>query len=228
MVTRHEFLAQLHGLVEPVHYLEIGVQYGYGLATAQPGTLVIGVDPNPLVNQVLPAAATTKVHPVTSDHYFAAPELHPDPPIDLAFIDGLHLFEAALRDFMGVELHGHRRTVVLFDDTLPRNHQEAAREMCPGDWTGDVWKLIPILTDHRPDLLVLPVDTWPTGTLLVFGLDPQNAILHDAYEAIEEQYLGVDKVPDTILNRIDAWRPEKAVERLRGWLNVHNPERGRQ
>ena len=66
----------------------------------------------------------------TSDEYFA----RPDPlaplgglPFDLAFIDGLHLFEFALRDFINAERGSRPGAVILFDDILPRKVVEASR-----------------------------------------------------------------------------------------------------
>ena len=33
----------------------------------------------------------------------------------------------------------------------------------PRFWTGAVWQIIPILRGARPDLIMLPIDTEPTG-----------------------------------------------------------------
>ena len=41
--------------------------------------------------------------------------------LDFAFIDGMHLSEFALRDFMNIEEHMDRAGVVVLDDVLPRN-----------------------------------------------------------------------------------------------------------
>ena len=48
--------------------------------------------------------------------------------LDLAFIDGMHLFEYALRDFINVERFADWSSVIVFDDMLPRNVDEAARD----------------------------------------------------------------------------------------------------
>jgi len=65
---------------------------------------------------------------------------------------------------------------------------EAARDRKTEPWTGDVYKVVEILRRRRPDLVVLLVNTAPTGTAVVVGLDQTSAILRDAY-AEEEPYL---------------------------------------
>ena len=72
--------------------------------------------------------------------------------MDLAFIDGMHLAEYALRDYLAVERFTHPASVVVFDDMLPRTVAEAARHRHTAAWTGDVYKAVQALRDHRPDL----------------------------------------------------------------------------
>lgn len=132
------------------------------------------------------------------------------PGIDLAFIDGMHLFEFALRDFMNIERLARWTTVVVFDDVLPRNVDEAARDRHTGDWAGDVYKVTEVLERHRPDLVVVPVDTEPTGVLVVFGANPADRILADRYQQIVRTWSAPDPqpVPATVLNRDRAVAPD--------------------
>ena len=153
----------------------------------------IGIDPAPKVKQRLHRDA--KVVKATSDDFFARPDplehfrdgqfarwigscggcgAAPDeaaPTLDLVFIDGMHLFEYALRDFMNVERHCTWTSVIVFDDMLPRDVDEAARDRHTKFWAGDVFKVIDVLRRYRPELVVLPIDTEPTGTLVVMGAD---------------------------------------------------------
>lgn len=174
----------LHELLQPQTYLEIGVQHGWSLQLSNAPT-TIGIDPNPLLQVKLPHQV---ICTMTSDEYFR--QLTSDvtvdraaDPIDLAFIDGMHLVENALRDFANVEKYCHDRSVIVFDDVLPTTREMAAREQCPGDWTGDVWRVYDILRERRPDLVLLLVDTQPTGVLVVLRPDPiMGPKIMDAYD----------------------------------------------
>jgi predicted O-methyltransferase YrrM len=226
VVTRHEFLNSLHDLLQPRSYLEVGVQHGTSLALARPGTLAVGVDPDP---QLLVDIGGAKVERATSDDYFAGARAaadvgaaHPFADtggiVDLAFIDGMHLYEFALRDFSNVERWAGPATVIAVDDVLPRNQVEASRTQCPGDWTGDVWHLHPILREYRPDLQLALVDTQPTGILLAWGLNPADRTLHDQWQTITSRWPLEDQpVPGHVLTRADAVTPERALNALQRW-----------
>ena len=218
MVTRHEFLASLHELLKPKCYLEVGVQYGTSLRLAGPDTIAWGIDPNPLCTDLDHAILR-----MTSDQFFgqaAASTVNPA-PIDLGFIDGMHLVEYALRGFIGMERLSSPPGGVVFDDVLPRNQAEAAREQCPGDWTGDVWRIEEILAKFRLDLDLLPVDTLPTGLLVVTHLDPDNRRLTEFADDIASRWPEEDTVvPAHILDRRHAWRPDAALEAIATWWRI--------
>ena len=212
MTSRHEFLAELHQLVMPKVYLEVGVQYGWSLQLASAAEVAIGIDPHPLVapqgNQV--------IFTMTSDEYFAnLPLYEPREPVDLAFIDGQHLFEYALRDFVNIEAISSPGGVIVFDDVLPRTQGMASRDMCPGDWTGDVWKVWPILKGLRPDLQMLLVDTQPTGTLVVWQL---GLSYHRDFAEEIRRWFTITDVPADILLRTHAVDPNLARQTLTNFL----------
>ena len=97
-------LARVHEHVRPATYLEVGVSRGESLQLVGPGTLALGIDPEPHVDFAL--GANQKVFVQTSDEFFAradVPALLGGRPLDMAFIDGMHHFEYALRDFMNIE-----------------------------------------------------------------------------------------------------------------------------
>ena len=212
-MKRHELLGSLHRVLEPRTYFEVGVRNGASLQLARCQS--VAVDPFfKLTHEV-----RCDVHLVrtTSDEFFARrqPFAHYHRPgIDLAFIDGLHLAEFALRDFINTERHCHPGSVVVLDDVLPRNPTEAGRSQKVASefksWAGDVYKLVGTLRTLRPDLVVAELGTTPTGTLLVANLDPRSTVLLEAYDDLVATLVTPDpqEVPEAILTRSRAISPE--------------------
>jgi hypothetical protein len=210
-----EFLSKFHERLRPRTYLEIGVEHGYSLALSRCPS--IGVDPDLHVTQQL--ASPSVLIRSTSDDYFgqlATKETSPfgELPIDFGYIDGMHNFEYALRDFIGLERYSATSSVIAFDDILPRNADEAARERHTQEWTGDVFRVQFALASHRPDLVQIRVNTEPTGTLLVVGLDPESHVLVDQMDDILRTYVTPDPqvVPPEILSRSTTITPQRALE----------------
>lgn len=211
-MQRHEFLRRLHRQTQPKTYLEIGVSTGASLRLSRSRT--VGIDPAYKITH--PIRCNLQLFRTTSDEYFSRDDAlahFRGQPIDLAFIDGMHLAEFALRDFINVERATDWASVIVFDDMLPRSVDEAARERITKDWTGDVYKVLVTLRERRPDLVVLPIDTQPTGVLVVLAPDAANTSLYTAYADIERDYLTTDpqQVPDDILTRSCAHDPEKVL-----------------
>ena len=126
-MTRHDLLRGLHEGLAPRTYLEIGVNEGASLSLSR--TKSIGVDPDFRVRH--PLSCDLDLVKAKSDEFFTRPDAlaHFDGvPVDLAFIDGMHLSEFAVRDFINVERHLAPAGVAVFDDILPRNVLEAARD----------------------------------------------------------------------------------------------------
>jgi hypothetical protein len=59
-------------------------------------------------------------------------------------------------------------------DTIPLNRETSARRRTTEFYTGDVWKIVPFLRRHRPELEMVTVTTAPTGLTLIRGLDPRS------------------------------------------------------
>jgi hypothetical protein len=207
------FLQRLHERLQPATYLEIGVREGGSLGLSQATS--VGIDPAFKIDRELRAA--TRLFRTTSDEYFSRDDVlapFDDKPIDLAFIDGMHLSEFALRDFINVEKHSHPAGAIVFDDMLPRTVQEAARGRETNAWTGDVFKMVGFLQRLRPRLITMLVGTQPTGLLVVIGLEPDSTVLSDSYEELEQQCLVPDPqaVPNEILTWSSALDPEQVLE----------------
>jgi len=208
-MERHDLLSIVHERYEPRNYLEIGVSNGGGIARSR--TRTIGVDPDFRVTNSL--ACDLKLVKMTSDDFFAQPDAiswFPEAVIDFTFIDGLHHFEFVLRDFMNTERLSTPASVIIFDDVLPRSVAEAARKRRTLYWAGDTYKILIVLERYRPDLTIIPINTEPTGTLLVLGLDPTSTVLAEHYDEIVKEYATEDpqSVPDEILHRTMAADPK--------------------
>ena len=178
-----QVLGQIHREIKPRGYLEIGVASGQSLSLAK--CHAIGVDPRP--QNHLELRPGTELFRMTSDEYFAHHH-PPDFPLDLVFIDGNHLFEFALRDFINIEALSHPETVVVIDDVVPASPRQASRVRQTTYWMGDVWKLAKLLRERRPDLRLFALNTSPAGMLRVEGLDSTNTYLRENYNHLVDSY----------------------------------------
>ena len=179
--TYYGLLRRVHELRQPDLYVEIGVHEGHSLAFVQPGTRIVGVDPAPKVAEPPP---DTTIVAETSDDFFANPAALRGEAIDLAFADGLHLWEQTLRDVANLERHSAPASVILIHDCNPIDEVTAARERTTAIWSGDVWKTVVALRRFRPDLSVVTADVEPTGLAIVTQLDPTNRVLFDQFDEI--------------------------------------------
>ena len=199
-------LKYIHRLLSPALYLEIGVNRGRSLRLAK--GKAIGVDPVYRLDYQLPVE-TTFVE-ATSDAFFEerASKLLAGNAPDFIFIDGMHHFEYALRDFINAERLAPAHGLIVIDDVIPNHPAQGTRIRHTMLWTGDIWKLQAILRTHRPDLYLLPLDTAPTGMLLVVGLDPSNRTLTERYDSIVKSYASMEDVPASALSRAEAVSPK--------------------
>jgi len=186
-------LRRLHQHLRPRTYVEIGVESGHSLRLVQPGTIALGVDPQPLITAPLPEGA--RVFAETSDEFFAGHDVRAELgglPVDLALIDGMHHFEYALRDFVNLERLCGPESIILVHDCFPYSRLTAKRERALGFWSGDVWRLVPLLKKYRPDLSIETIATPPTGLGVVRRLDPSSRFLDENVERLCEEFLALD------------------------------------
>lgn len=192
------WLQRFQQWLRPSSYVEIGLGHGRSLALAGSNTVTIGIDPYQgaweKLNYVCPNGPAT-LFPLTSDDFFAHHDLRTvigQETFDLAFIDGLHLFEQALKDFINLERYAGKNSVILIHDCLPIAPIVAERERCTGFWTGDVWRIIPCLKAFRPDLEIVTIPTKPSGLGVVTNLDATSTVLADNYDEIVHYYLSLN------------------------------------
>ncbi|MEE9328322.1 MAG: methyltransferase domain-containing protein [Cocleimonas sp.] len=203
-----ETLKSLHQSLKPKNYFEIGVRVGKSLSLAS--CPCIAIDPAPEINIV--DFQSVNFFKSTSDFFFEHhSESIPKEGIDLAFIDGMHLFEFVLRDFINIEARAHENTIVVIDDIFPNNEIQASRTRKSQVWTGDVWKIIICLQRFRPELKLTMLNTSPTGLLIISGFNKKNHTLVEQYNPIVREFksLEIDEYTDLVINRKDAVSPNQ-------------------
>lgn len=201
MLARLEFpgedyltiLKRIHQHLKPATYLEIGVDQGISFEIVAPETLSLGVDPNPRLRN--PLRSNQRIFAQTSDEFFREHDVIAElggKPIELAFIDGMHKLEFALRDFINIERNCSADSIILIDDVYPLDSVHASRERASWYWCGDVWRLILILKNYRPDLEVQVIATRPAGLGIVQKLDPSSNLLAERQREIIDEFLTLD------------------------------------
>ncbi|SCB50958.1 class I SAM-dependent methyltransferase [Rhizobium lusitanum] len=196
-----DFITQMVRSKRARTYLEVGVRDGATLTMIDCDA--IGVDPY-FQFTVNPAGKKRALYlfQETSDEFFRDRDVKAimAKPIDVVFLDGLHQFEYLLRDFINSERVCHSTGLIMLDDCLPVNAEMTEREHRPEKrlnadlaqwWTGDVWKLVPILKKWRPDLRITLVDTNPTGNVCITNLDPSSTVLKDNFYKIVDEYRNI-------------------------------------
>ena len=188
-------LARIHAKVKPRTYLEIGALNGATLALSRCRS--VAIDPAFQLTETMPGAMPSLfLFQGTSDEFFRTvePTAVLGGPIDLAFLDGMHLFEFLLRDFMNTERNCHPGSMIIMHDCIPSTLAMAGRDMAEaqsrsegrysGWWTGDAWKAADLLLRYRPDLDITALDAPPTGLVVVRKLDPSSTVLGSQYQSI--------------------------------------------
>ena len=224
-----EVLAALHERLKPASYFEIGTLHGRTLALARCAS--VSVDPAfQLTFDVQAGKPSCRLFEQTSDAFFAAHDLTAllGAPVELAFLDGMHALGFLLRDFINAERHCAPGSTIVLHDCLPRDvAMTGGPERCDGAaryrgyWTGDVWKMVPLLRALRPELTLTCLDAPPTGLVACTGLDPASRVLSDAYEAILAEWAPVELADYGLARLLAEAQPRSAA----AWLAAMTPFR---
>lgn len=121
---------------------------------------------------------------LTSNEFFKrkGPSLFEKAGVDLFFIDGLHTFEASLKDVLNSLKYLNKNGTIVMHDCFPPNEAAAtpassfheAKKMniqgWTGQWCGDVWKTIVYLKQKYPEQLQISVieDDFGLGVIQPF------------------------------------------------------------
>lgn len=222
-----DFIAHAARVLGAERYLEIGTQTGRSLAAV--ACDAVSIDPEfKLRFPVAQGKRACLLYQMTSDAYFRKhdPKAALGGTIDLAFLDGMHRFEFLLRDFINAEKHMRPSSVVFMHDCLPMTLDMTRRQFVGsthpdfrGYWTGDVWKVVPILKRLRPDLRITLLDCPPTGLVMITDLDPTSTVLEKAYSEIVAEFARIPHEDASLEafyagHRIEASQPLMAEEEL--------------
>ena len=201
-----DYLSFLRALHENVYegYFEIGTRTGDSLVLSQSPSIAIDpffqLEKNPIGNKEF-----CLMFQETSDSFFETrlPKLQ-GLKCQLAFIDGMHLFEYALKDFINLAKISSEKALFLFHDPIPWTFKMAARNNETLErneaWTGDIWKLVHILIDAGMKDNINLLSSAPSGLLAV--LKPDKKIitkLEKNYDKICAKWLDVELNEDTLL-----------------------------
>ena len=136
-----DFLAALHQAMTFDWYLEIGCRAGRTFAPVRGNT--IAVDPFfKAEGNIISAKRRLFVFQETSDEFYSHGFLKKNGiELSFSFLDGMHLFEFLLRDFMNTEANSTPDGVIAMHDCVPfhagmltrdlEQEQQAAQEMFP-------------------------------------------------------------------------------------------------
>jgi hypothetical protein len=218
-VTRMDVIQLAIDTLGAKRYLEIGVSDGACFCSINVSEK-IGVDP------VNPSAAVkielnkpgVQYFAVESDKFFErdAPSILAD-GVDVVFIDGLHTYEQAYRDFTNSLKHLRSHGLILLHDCLPtseleaipaKSYQEAIalNNGCSsnGDWVGDVWKVVLRLRAQHTEL--------------------KTCVLHSDH-GIGMIYKGQNNARlDRSLRQIEAMTYSDLTSDVSGLLNLRKPK----
>ncbi|MEM6310143.1 MAG: glycosyltransferase [Pseudomonadota bacterium] len=196
-----QVLRWLHAHRHPTWYLEVGTHFGKSLEIATCSS--IAVDPNFAVRRpILGDKPNLHCLAMTSDDFFASGFTSAiNAKVDLAFLDGMHLFEFVLRDFMNTEALMTTNGTIVLHDVIPIGFHATRRtwdKTQTNAWTGDVWKIIPALRKFRPDLQIDVLDAKPSGLAVISNLDPASTALQDQYDDILAEFIEFDVTPASL------------------------------
>jgi len=229
-----DVLRLLHRELKPRRYLEIGSLQGESLVLSECAT--ISIDPKfEISGNVIGVKPQCHFYQMPSDRFFEDfdPETILGGPVDMAFLDGLHLCEFLLRDFANTERACKKNSVIILHDCVPGETAIARRTFTESVvnrvhnnwWTGDVWRTLLLLLRRRPDLRITVLDAPPTGLVCITNLNPRSTAIDDNYaEMVSEMHaqslesMGIQGLLNTI--RITSTAEIDSKEKLarRFWL----------
>jgi len=151
-MKRYELINSLALINNATTYLEVGVENGETFNKVEISNKT-AVDP---ICGFEKQSFVGNFYEMTSDKFFDE-AISKNLKFDLIFLDGLHQWEFAMRDFVNATLLSHKKTIIIIDDVYPSdyfsqlrsqsdclNFKKAANHI-DRNWMGDVYKILPLL-----------------------------------------------------------------------------------
>jgi len=179
LTHRRHLIPYLAKKIKAKYYLEIGVKGGKTFLPVH-ALNKIAVDPafrikpQYRIKQSLkyPPNFWAKYFECTSDIFF---DLHANSTLtkellDIAFIDGLHTAEQTYKDVVNTLPFLNKDGLIILHDCSPKSEAaaypadsiEQVKKINPpgfdGRWSGDVWKVVPMLKINHPELFIFVID----------------------------------------------------------------------
>ena len=211
-------------------YLEIGVSAGNTFLRIK-ARQKIAVDPKLKMSRTKrlrhlltnPCNHANRYFEMTSDEFFRAQAawLHEN-GLDIAFVDGLHTYEQALRDVESCLRYLSPRGVIVMHDCDPpseaaawpaESRADAQRQNLPGandEWCGDTYKALVHLRSTRDDLEAFVIDC-DYGLGVVTRGKPEAMLDFTREQIMDMPYATLVSDREHILNL-------KSPERFKEWV----------
>jgi hypothetical protein len=205
-------------------YLEIGVEFGTVFSKIK-AKRKIAVDPELKISWKkkigdLPSIFSARYFNMTSDEFFDQQAvMFAQKKIDVAFVDGLHVYSQSLKDIENCLKHLNEKGIIIVHDCSPKNEFSAAssREISvkAGEkkWNGDVWKAIVCLRSTRSDLTIFILDC-DYGLGIIRKGQPENMLDYSLEQIKEMAYKDLAENRAKFLNLKDISYFEKFLNTI--------------
>ncbi len=215
-------------------YLEIGTEDGLSFLPIK-CKYKIAVDSHFLISRKRkikwffknPYNIRNKYFEETSDDFFRKREnlLNRKKKVDVVLIDGLHTFQASLKDVLNSLKHINSKGIIIMHDCLPPhkaaalqtnqfpNEEQKKIDGWTGEWCGDVWKSIIYLRRNLYKLLDVSVinTDYGLGVIRIKNKIDRNL-----------------KIDEESFNRINKITYEELLENVESMLGLKSPEYARK
>ncbi len=221
-MTRIELINMICAHVDAKDYLEIGIRDGMAISQIQAANRT-GVDPNPLTQYAHPSFSGgldgVRVFPCESDVFFEKDHTL----FDVVFVDGLHLYEQAIKDVFNAVNCLRSRGYIVVHDLLPTTREEGARIKTTDVWNGDVWKIMHDLHHNYPAIQSFVVDS-DCGMGVIWIDDPDvhfEPVWTKGYPRLpfsvyeEEKHVFMDIIPpdrELLMNKLNSRLPVTVIK----------------